>query len=171
VLLRVRARPRRRANGWFQRVDASGTKRWSEEYESAALDQHATLQLVPALRAPRAARTFVAETLTTWDVQADEVEAAKLVVSELVTNAVLHSPESATISLDLRLTDGAVRVLVTDGGLGEPERRAHPDSWTDETGRGVWLVEAFTEQWGTEAHRGDGKSVWCELRVDAPTTQ
>ncbi|MFL6242126.1 MAG: ATP-binding protein [Acidimicrobiia bacterium] len=135
------------------------------------MDEQATLQLVPALRAPRAARAFVAETLTAWDIRADEVETAKLVASELVTNAVLHSPESATISLDLRLTDGAVRVLVTDGGLGEPERRAHPDPRTDETGRGVRLVEAFTERWGTEAHGRDGKTVWCELRVDAPTTQ
>ena len=135
------------------------------------MNEQATLQLVPALRAPRAARAFVAETLTAWDVQADEVEAAKLVVSELVTNAVLHAPESPTIKLDLRLTDGVVRVLVTDGGLGEPKRRARPDLWTRETGRGVWLVDAFTERWGTETHGRDGKTVWCELRAGAPTTR
>jgi anti-sigma regulatory factor (Ser/Thr protein kinase) len=82
--------------------------------------QQATLELVPALRAPRAARAFVAETLTAWNVQAEKVEAAQLVVSELVTNAVLHAADSPTISLDLRLTDGAVRVLVSDGGLDEP---------------------------------------------------
>jgi anti-sigma regulatory factor (Ser/Thr protein kinase) len=135
------------------------------------VDEQATLQLVPALRAPRAARAFVAETLTAWDIQAEDVDAAQLVVSELVTNAALHSPESATISLDLRLTDGAVRVLVTDGGLDEPELRAHSDPATAESGRGVRLVEAFTEQWGTETHGDDGKTVWCELRVDAPTTR
>jgi anti-sigma regulatory factor (Ser/Thr protein kinase) len=135
------------------------------------VNEQATLQLVPALRAPRAARAFVAETLTAWDVQADEVEAAKLVVSELVTNAVLHAHESAAISLDLRLTDGVVRVLITDGGPGEPERRGQPDPWTDEAGRGVWLVDAFTERWGTETHGRDGKTVWCELRADAPTTR
>jgi anti-sigma regulatory factor (Ser/Thr protein kinase) len=135
------------------------------------VDEQATLQLVPALRAPRAARAFVAETLTAWDVQGDAVEATQLVVSELVTNAVLHSPESATISLDLRLNDGAVRVLVTDGGLAEPKRRAPPDSSTAESGRGVRLVEAFTEQWGTETHGVDGKTVWCELGADGPTTR
>jgi anti-sigma regulatory factor (Ser/Thr protein kinase) len=135
------------------------------------VNEQATLQLVPALRAPRAARAFVAETLTAWDVQDDEVEAAKLVVSELVTNAVLHAPESPTISLELRLTDGVVRVLVTDGGLGGPERQAQPDPWTRETGRGVWLVDAFTERWGTETHGRDGKTVWCELRAGAPSTQ
>jgi anti-sigma regulatory factor (Ser/Thr protein kinase) len=135
------------------------------------MNEQATLQLVPALRAPRAARAFAAETLSAWDIQADDVEAAKLVVSELVTNAVLHSPEGATINLDLRLTDGMVRVLVTDGGLGQPERQAQPDPWSGETGRGVWLVDAFTERWGTETHGRDGKTVWCELRADAPTTR
>jgi anti-sigma regulatory factor (Ser/Thr protein kinase) len=134
------------------------------------VDQQATLELVPVLRAPRAARAFVVETLTAWDVEADGVEAAKLVVSELVTNAVLHAPESPTISVGLRMTDDVVRVLVTDRGLDEPERRAPPDPWTAETGRGVLLVDAFTEQWGIETHGPDGKTVWCELRAGAPTT-
>ena len=133
------------------------------------MNQQATLELVPALRAPRAARAFVAETLTAWNVQADEVEAAQLVVSELVTNAVLHAADSPTISVELRLTDGAVRVLVSDGGLGEPDRRPHPDPRTSETGRGVWLVDAFAERWGTEMHGRDGKTVWCELSIESPT--
>ena len=135
------------------------------------MNQQATLELVPALRAPRAARAFVAETLTAWDVQAEKIEAAQLVVSELVTNAVLHTAESTAISLDLRLTDGVVRVLVSDGGLGGPERRAHADPSTAETGHGVWLVDAFAERWGTETHGQDGKSVWCELSTEAPTNR
>jgi anti-sigma regulatory factor (Ser/Thr protein kinase) len=132
------------------------------------VNQEATLELVPALRAPRAARAFVAETLAAWNVQADEIEAAQLVVSELVTNAVLHAADSPTISVDLRLTDGAVRVLVSDGGLGEPDRRPHPDPRTNEAGRGVWLVDAFAERWGTEMHGRDGKTVWCELSIESP---
>jgi anti-sigma regulatory factor (Ser/Thr protein kinase) len=135
------------------------------------VNQQATLQLVPALRAPRAARAFVAETLTAWNVQADEVEAAQLVVSELVTNAVLHAAESPTISLDLHLTDGAVRVLVSDGSLGEPDRRLHADPRTGETGRGIWLVDAFAERWDTETHGRDGKTVWCELSIKSPTNR
>ena len=133
------------------------------------MKQQATLELVAALRAPRAARAFVAETLTAWDVQAEKVEAAQLVVSELVTNAVLHAGDSATISLDLRLIDGAVRVLVSDAGLGEPEHRPHPDPRTGQTGRGVWLVDAFAARWGTETHGRDGKTVWCELSIEGPT--
>jgi anti-sigma regulatory factor (Ser/Thr protein kinase) len=135
------------------------------------VNQQATLELVPGLRAPRAARAFVAETLTAWNVPADEVEAAQLVVSELVTNAVLHAPDSPTISLDLRLTDGTVRVLVSDRGLGEPDRSPHPDPRTNETGRGVWLVDAFAERWGTEMHGREGKTVWCELSIESPTNR
>lgn len=135
------------------------------------MKQQARLELVTALRAPRVARAFVAETLTAWDVQAEQVEAAQLVVSELVTNAVLHAADSPTISLDLRLTDGVVRVLVSDGGPGEPDRRLHPDPQTGETGRGVWLVDAFAERWGTEAHGRNGKTVWCELSIKSPTNR
>ena len=135
------------------------------------MNQQVTLELVPGLRAPREARAFVAETLTAWNVQADEVEAAQLVVSELVTNAVLHAADSTTISLDLRLTDGVVRVLVSDGGLGEPDRRLHPDPRTGETGRGIWLVDAFAERWGTETHGRNGKTVWCELSIESPTNR
>jgi anti-sigma regulatory factor (Ser/Thr protein kinase) len=131
--------------------------------------QQATLELVPTLRAPRAARAFVAETLTAWNAQAAEIEAAQLVVSELVTNAVLHAADSPTISVDLRLADGVVRVLVSDGGLGEPYRTPHSDPRTSETGRGVWLVDAFAERWGTEMRGRDGKTVWCELSIEPPT--
>jgi anti-sigma regulatory factor (Ser/Thr protein kinase) len=135
------------------------------------VNQQATLELVPALRAPGAARAFVAETLTAWDIQAESVEAAQLVVSELVTNAVLHAAHSPAIRLDLRLSDSAVRVLVSDTGLGEPERSPRPDPWTAETGRGVWLVDAFAERWGTETHGRDEKIVWCELSIEAPTSR
>jgi anti-sigma regulatory factor (Ser/Thr protein kinase) len=132
------------------------------------VNQQATLELAPALGAPHAARAFVAETLVAWDVRADDVEAVQLVVSELVTNAVLHAAESPTITLELLFTQDAVRVLVSDCGPGEPEGRAHPHLWTAETGRGVRLVEAFTEQWGTKTRGSDGKTVWCELRIEAP---
>ena len=61
------------------------------------------------------------------------------------------------------------RVLVSDGGLGEPERSPHPDRLTAESGRGVWLVDAFAERWGTETLGRDGKTVWCELSIESPT--
>ena len=132
------------------------------------MEQHATLELAPELRAPRAARAFAAETLAGWDLPTDCVESAQLVVSELVTNALRHAPESPTVTLQLVLTGDCVRVLVSDHGSGEPERiQSEPGS--DVRGRGIWIVDAFTERWGTEPDDGGGKTVWGELRVGAMT--
>jgi anti-sigma regulatory factor (Ser/Thr protein kinase) len=132
------------------------------------VSQSANLDLVSALRAPRAARAFVAETLTAWDIQAEEIETVQLVVSELVTNAVLHAPESQRISLELVWAENAVRVMVTDESSNEPRRRA-PDPSLPEDGRGVPLVDAFADRWGTERRGRDGKTVWCEMRTEAAT--
>ena len=128
----------------------------------------ATLELVPAVRAPRAARAFVAETLAAWDIQADEIEAIQLVVSELVTNAVLHAPESRKIGVELFWDENGVRVTVSDESPNEPRRR-EPDPSLPEDGRGVPLVDAFADRWGMERRGRDGKIVWCELRTGAAT--
>jgi anti-sigma regulatory factor (Ser/Thr protein kinase) len=124
----------------------------------------ATLELVPTLRAPRLARAFVADTLAAWAVDVEDGEAAQLVVSELVTNAVLHAPESPMITLELSRMADALRVVVSDRNPDEPDRlRADPG--LAESGRGVRLVDALCNRWGTEPGGPDGKTVWCELSV------
>jgi anti-sigma regulatory factor (Ser/Thr protein kinase) len=133
------------------------------------VEQHAALELVPELRAPRAARAFAAETIAGWDLPADNVEPVQLVVSELVTNALRHAPQSRTVTLELVLMDDCIRVLVSDGGAGEPERN-QPEPESDVRGRGIWIVDAFTERWGTQRDDRGGKTVWGELRVGATPT-
>lgn len=131
------------------------------------MKRHAELELVPGLRAPRAARAFAGETLSKWGVRAPDVEAAQLVVSELVTNALSHAPDSPAITLQLLACDGSVQVRVSDTGPGTPERGRPPDAGTGiEGGRGVWIVEAFTDHWGTEPDGRGGKTVWCEVRAE-----
>jgi anti-sigma regulatory factor (Ser/Thr protein kinase) len=130
----------------------------------------ATLELVPTLRAPRLARAFVADTLAAWAVDAEDGEAAQLVVSELVTNAVVHAPESQTITLELSMTNDALRVVVSDRNPDEPDR-LHPDLGLAESGRGVRLVEALSKRWGTKPDGPDGKTVWCELSAHPVTTK
>jgi anti-sigma regulatory factor (Ser/Thr protein kinase) len=131
------------------------------------VEHDATLELVPDLRAPHAARSFANEILTAWDVQAQDVEALQLVISELVTNALRHAPESPAITLQLLARDGSVQVRVSDRGGGTPERRSPSDPATGiESGRGVWIVDAFTDHWGTEADGHGGKTVWCEVRTE-----
>ena len=81
-----------------------------------------------------------------------------LLVSELVTNAVLHARSTATVRLDLG-TD-AVRVEVQDG---EERLPGVVDPDVDrEGGRGLQMVEQLADRYGW-TRLGDGKSVWFEL--------
>lgn len=137
---------------------------------NTAVDQHARLTLAAGRRTPHQARTFAAETLASWAVPAEDVQKVQLATSELVTNAVLHAPESPTITLELLMIGCAIRVLVTDRSPRKPEHRSHPTPSSAEGGRGVELVDALAERWGTESRGPAGKTVWCQLRAQpAPT--
>ncbi|MCW2669573.1 MAG: hypothetical protein JWO27_1470 [Frankiales bacterium] len=104
---------------------------------------------------PRA-RTHVREVLPRSDVR-DDVE---LVVTELVTNAVLHAP-AGEVTLRVRPLADAVRVEVEDCGHGMPVRmRASTEAMT---GRGLTLVAALSRAWGVESGRPGHKVVWAEL--------
>ncbi|MFD5633649.1 ATP-binding protein [Streptomyces sp. NPDC127077] len=88
-----------------------------------------------------------------------------LIVSELLTNALLHSG-TTEISLTIALRDGCLRITVRDGmaGCAEP---AEADAGA-ESGRGLALVDHLVEEndgaWGT----GDaGAITWCRLTVPA----
>jgi anti-sigma regulatory factor (Ser/Thr protein kinase) len=117
------------------------------------------------LSSAQAARRFVADVLGEWSL-AELVDEAELLVSELVTNAVVHTGEAVELRLHRR--EGGVRVEVIDGSS---ER--HPElqevDLDDTSGRGLFLVDVLSSAWGIEPH-GVGKAVWFELgahEVDA----
>jgi anti-sigma regulatory factor (Ser/Thr protein kinase) len=111
------------------------------------------------------ARRYVARALA--GLPADVRERARLLVSELATNALLYSPGGFKVSAVYRPHDGVVRVQVTDFGDGEP-RLARARA-TDEHGRGLQLVAAFSDHWGVDKHSGaPGKTVWFELLTNQP---
>lgn len=113
------------------------------------------------LRSSATARRFVEETLRRWDCE-EVLEAVKLLVSELVTNSVVHGASAPEVAVLLR-TD-ALRIEVTDHGGGVPAARHADDE--DTSGRGLHLVDAVSSAWGVEAV-GDGKMVWFEVpRLD-----
>jgi anti-sigma regulatory factor (Ser/Thr protein kinase) len=87
-----------------------------------------------------------------------------LLLTELVTNAVLHSGarDGDAIEIDLRERRSGVYVVVTDPGHGfEPPRDPKPDHSTP-GGLGLVLVDRLAQAWGTN-RTGRGSTVWFEL--------
>ncbi len=108
------------------------------------------------LSTPAAARRFVAGALRAAGVT--EGEAVPVVVSELVTNSVLHAgtPSTVVVSVDTV----SVRIEVHDADPTLPTMRTPTPETV--TGRGLVLVDALTDRWGC-APDGAGKVVWFEL--------
>ncbi|WP_433893820.1 ATP-binding protein [Streptomyces sp. CA-111067] len=91
----------------------------------------------------------------------DTCETALLLVSELFTNAVLHTA-SATIGCAVRQIGRHLRIEVRDeGGAAVPEPGTAGIGAVH--GRGLVLVEALSATWGV-ARDGGGKTVWCDVR-------
>ena len=141
-----------------QRCDRSGLtftfERWTRPTSRLHLPSRPT--------SPGEARRFVGDVLREHGLSTCEVvEAAQLLTSELVTNAVLHAAGAIDVDVDLDLT--AVRVEVADVSAERPAPRdATPE---DTSGRGLHLVEAMARAWGVDRACEDGKVVWFELDV------
>ncbi|MFE7173167.1 SpoIIE family protein phosphatase [Streptomyces sp. NPDC057616] len=108
-------------------------------------------------------RRFTRRTLRAWGVSRDDADAVLLIVSELVTNALVHT--DGQVRLDLTLLDNRVRVSVADSS---PRTPVKPTSigWEATGGRGILLVEAMSDTWGTVPVSG-GKQVWAEVPLSA----
>ncbi|MDQ4070984.1 MAG: PAS domain S-box protein [Actinomycetota bacterium] len=103
------------------------------------------------------ARRLVAEAVT-GSGHAELADGATLLVSEVVTNAVLHA--GSELRLRCRPTRFGVRVEVSDRSPLIPSVRHYEPEAT--TGRGLALVSALATSWGVDRD-GDGKTVWFEL--------
>jgi anti-sigma regulatory factor (Ser/Thr protein kinase) len=113
-------------------------------------------------RAPLLARRAVAGLTAKREFPPEEMATLTLLVSELVSNAVLHSdaPSASGILLQAQfLEEGAVRVEVIDRGSGFS---AKPRDQTRSTGGfGLYLVDKQATRWGVD--REGGTRVWFEL--------
>ncbi|MEU5270551.1 ATP-binding protein [Streptomyces hygroscopicus] len=120
-----------------------------------------TMRRVP--ESAEAARTLVRTALAAWG-QQDLIEDAALVISELVSNAVHHARLESIRVIVTRPSEKCVRLGVVDRSRNIPYLRT--DSNGDNTrGRGLLLVDALTDRWGTDRYRW-GKQVWGELTCD-----
>ena len=112
--------------------------------------------------APSQARRFVADTLRSWDLPSDVTEDAVLLVSELVTNALLHARSAPVVEIDHDVEH--LRCVVVDNSSVVPRRRRYANDAA--TGRGIALVETLASRWGVDVDSGSGKRVWFELAID-----
>jgi serine phosphatase RsbU (regulator of sigma subunit)/anti-sigma regulatory factor (Ser/Thr protein kinase) len=115
------------------------------------------LQLDREPQSAGVARTFVADALSSAGLR-QQAFVAGLLTSELVTNALRHA--EGELRLELAVRDGCLRVDVSDGSHASP--RLRPPSAEDEHGRGLLLVDALADRWGSEA-LASGKRVWFEV--------
>ena len=118
------------------------------------------LPLPPEARSASVARQRVAEACLDWGCGI-QLEAATLIVSEMVTNALLHA--GTMLELSVARCEDRLRLAVADGNTGRPQPQ--PLDTAGVTGRGMLLVAAFSRAWGVLPTVDGGKVVWAVLDV------
>jgi anti-sigma regulatory factor (Ser/Thr protein kinase) len=114
-----------------------------------------------------AARVFTAATLTEHHPCA---AVAVLLVSELVTNSMLHSNSrlpGGTITITVTGSPGGARVEVRDAGSASVPVVTGADDALAEHGRGLRLVSDLAARWGYR-REPDGLVTWFEVRAEPP---
>jgi anti-anti-sigma regulatory factor/anti-sigma regulatory factor (Ser/Thr protein kinase) len=118
------------------------------------------LRVAPDRDAPGLARQAVQDFCERHQVTGDG-DAAHLVASELVTNAVVHA--GTAIDMTLRIVSPLLHIAVRDGSASPPRMAIYMDE-SAETGRGLLLVDALACEWGSLISR-TGKVVWAAVRT------
>lgn len=118
--------------------------------------------LVPDRTAPEVARVLVKEACEEWGVRRLS-RLAQLIVSELVTNGVVHARTELRVTV--RLCDSTLSLAVRDG---DP-RLLHPagggaDADGNGYGRGLLIVDSMADTWGSTP-TADGKVTWATLEL------
>ncbi|MGW0706632.1 SpoIIE family protein phosphatase [Streptomyces sp. NPDC002643] len=112
------------------------------------------------------ARQQVRELLHDW-ADDDQIHSAVLLVSEMLTNVLVHTDADALLVAEMTGEGGKrrMRIEVTDAGDDLPHKR-HPGELAS-SGRGLVLMDMLADAWGVDP-RGYGKSIWFELHETAP---
>ena len=133
--------------------------------ETRAGQERVVFASLPEPDAPARARAMIGDACRRWGLPQLEVPAT-LVVSELVTNGILHA--HGQVRMEATLRGRFVHVRVHDGSTGEPVLGPPLDNGdlTREGGRGLRLVERCCSAWGVVPRAdGSGKVVWATLRA------
>ncbi|MFG2899250.1 SpoIIE family protein phosphatase [Streptomyces zaomyceticus] len=107
------------------------------------------------------AREQVRQLLHDWD-DDDQLDSAVLMVSEMVTNVLVHTDGDALLVAEIACGEKTrrLRVEVSDASDELPHKR-HPGEMAS-SGRGLVLMEMLADAWGVDP-RGEGKAIWFEL--------
>ncbi len=110
------------------------------------------------------ARRRVSALLSEWGADQQVRDDVELVVSELFTNALRHT-DSEKVGCELALFGAHIRIEITDqGGPENSAPHVQPGSVDKECGRGLFLVGALSDSWGSRpADSGPGRVVWADL--------
>lgn len=111
-------------------------------------------------RAVAPARRFLRSTLADWGVDDDTADTAVLCLSELVTNAIIHT--HAGCELRVVLDDGVLTTTVRDGGSAVVGPSSSAGDPLAVHGRGLQLVDMLAGRWGSELDTS-GTTVWFVL--------
>ena len=123
----------------------------------------ARTRLEAARNSPALARRFVRDVLAGHGADGEPLERAVLLVSELVTNAVVHAGTAAWLSVSAG--DGTARIEVEDQGGGQVARRQPGDLQPTGAGFGLWLVDSLADSWGVDHGQAKTKRVWLSLTI------
>ncbi|GHC72559.1 SpoIIE family protein phosphatase [Streptomyces violaceochromogenes] len=107
------------------------------------------------------ARQQLRELLHDWS-SPDQVDSAVLLLSEMLTNVLVHTDSDALLVAEITggVGERRLRIEVTDAGDDLPHKR-RPGELAS-SGRGLVLIELLAHAWGVDP-RGQGKSIWFEL--------
>jgi anti-sigma regulatory factor (Ser/Thr protein kinase) len=120
-----------------------------------------TLEATP--ESPAVARRWAGAALRRYDLPAPAVDRAEMIVSELATNAVVHTGAPFTVELEIGETTLLIKVFDENTTL---PHVIEPDP-LGQGGRGLFLVSALSEDWGAEQLDDDTKVVWSEVEHTA----
>lgn len=161
------------AAGLQNRTPAHGPSADGTLTDDALPERHHTFAVPPVPESIGDARRQVVGTLRRWGVDdaSDAVDALRLIVSELVTNAVQHAGRvTAAVAVSMALDDrGRLWTGVRDGDSVRPDIRRVPLLAC--SGRGMDIVRTLLTEaggdWGVEPCQDGGKTVWFRLPIVA----
>ena len=93
----------------------------------------------------------------------DLLERGRLVLTEVVTNSVVHAQLRPSQLIDVRvaLLAALLRIEVTDDGVGFLPPATKPERGNADGGWGLWLIDRLTDRWGVDC--GNSTRVWLEF--------